>query len=70
MGFFNEVVFSSKEKPKVETTTDNEALKNKFMFDVIYCMHKQDWISMTDCIACDNPSKRTLQEVLETGVGC
>lgn len=70
MSYFRQLIFPPLLKPVViERSVATTDIKARAILETIYCIKNDKWLSMVECINCKHASK-TLEEILEFGVGC
>lgn len=71
--YFEQIIFPPKPKAVISTTNTEVVImsdvKARVMFETIYCYKQDKWFSMVECIGC-RQSNKTLEEIMEDGVGC
>jgi len=70
-GYFKQIIFPPKPKPAIpeKNITVMTSIKARAMFETVYCYKQDKWFSMVECIGC-RQSNKTLEEILEDGIGC
>ncbi len=72
--YFEQIIFPPKptpvvlDKPTRESSNIND-IKNRAIFEHVYCSKKDAWFSMLECINCGE-ANRKLEEIMEDGIGC
>lgn len=67
--YFKQIIFPPKPKPIIPDIVVMTSIKARAMFETVYCYKQDKWFSMVECVGC-RQSNKTLEEILEDGVGC